>query len=81
MTQTNRQKWRQLQRQSGDRERYFKSYQFAIFELEHLTGQLARAINRDVACDEKGLASGLRYIAEECDGRTWRLSLRIIAKR
>lgn len=79
MTQTKQQKSRQLQREHGDRERYFKSYRFSPFEVDYLTSMLSAAIGRDLACDEKGLASALRFIAAEKDGRVWRHSLRVIA--
>ncbi|GGE21335.1 hypothetical protein GCM10011529_29940 [Polymorphobacter glacialis] len=79
MTETNRQRRQRLQHQAGDREKYFKAYQFVVFEVDHLTGLLSEAVARDVACDENGLASALRYIAEEKDGRVWRHSLRVIA--
>lgn len=79
MTETYRQKWRQLQRETADRERYFRGSQLAGPNVVDLTAMLSGAIEREVPSDEKGLAAALRYIAAEKDGQVWRRSLRIIA--
>ena len=79
MTQTYRQKWRQLERETANRERYFRGSQLADPNVVDITVMLSEAIEREVSSDEKGLAAALRYIAAEKDGRVWRRSLLIIA--
>jgi hypothetical protein len=79
VTQTYRQKWRQLQRETADRERYFRSSRLAGPNVVDLIAILSEVIEREVSSDENGLAAALRYIAAEEDGRVWRRSLRIIA--